>query len=46
MLVLFSQDDVMVANAVAAGHGEVGARGEDDDQSGHNMVEALGLSRA
>lgn len=43
VLVLLRLDDVVVADAVASGHGEVGQRGKDDDQSGDDVVEPLGL---
>jgi hypothetical protein len=43
VLVLFGQNDVMVADAVTAGHCEVRQGGKDDDQSGDNMVETLAL---
>ena len=46
MLVGLTLDDVMVADSVARGHGEVRAGSEDGDQSGYDVVEALGLSRS
>lgn len=34
---------VVVANAVAAGHGEVGQSGEGDNEGGQDVIQALGL---
>jgi hypothetical protein len=43
VLVGLADDDVVVANAVAAGHGEVRHGGKDGDQSSDNVVETAGL---
>ena len=43
MVVLVGLDDVVEADAVSGSHGKVRAGGEDDDQSGHDMVETLAL---
>ena len=45
VLVLLLHDDVVVADAVASSHGEVGQGGKDDDHRGDDVVEALGLCR-
>ncbi len=43
VLMLLLDDDVVVADAVAAGHGEVGQSGEGDDESSDDVVEAVFL---
>lgn len=43
VLVRVADNNVVVANAVASGHGEVRERRSDRDQGGHNVVQALGL---
>ena len=45
VILLVGLNNVVVADAVSRGHGEVRARGEDYDQSGHNMVETLALRK-
>lgn len=45
VLVLVRLDDVVVADAVSGGHGEVRAGSKDNDHGGHNMVETLALRR-
>lgn len=42
MLVLLLGGNVVVADAVAAGHGEVAERGKDHNQGGDDVVQALG----
>lgn len=43
VLVVLLLGGVVPANAVAAGHGEVGQGGEGDNEGGENVVETLGL---
>jgi hypothetical protein len=43
VLVVLHLGGVVVANAVAAGHGEVGESGEGDNEGGQDVVQTLGL---
>jgi hypothetical protein len=43
VLVVLLLGGVVVANAVAAGHGEVGESGEGDDEGGQDVIQTLGL---
>ena len=45
VLVVLLLGGVVVANAVAAGHGEVGESGEGDDEGGQDVIQTLGLGR-
>ena len=46
VLVVLLLGGVVVANTVAAGHGEVGQSGEGNNEGGQDMVQTLGLGRA
>jgi hypothetical protein len=37
---------VVVADTVAAGHGEVGESGEGDNEGGQDVIQTLGLEKA
>ena len=45
VLVVLLLGGVVVADTVAAGHGEVGESGEGDNEGGQDVVQTLGLGR-
>ena len=45
VLVVLLLGGVVVANAVAAGHGEVGESGDGDDEGGQDVIQTLGPGR-
>jgi hypothetical protein len=45
VLVVLLLGGVVVADTVAAGHGEVGESGEGDNEGGQDVVQTLGLER-
>jgi hypothetical protein len=46
VLVVLLLGGVVVADTVAAGHGEVGQSGEGDNEGGQDVVQTLGLRHA